>query len=156
MPSIVLITLKIFNLILITLYEIGLIILIFQMRKLRLLLYFLDSKLKLWLSFRIYFYYLIQGSFCQSEILQREFFASLQLPLFQLYWGFPGGSDCKESACNSEDLCLIPGWGRSLEEEKAIHSSILAWRISWTEEPGELYSMGSQRLISILTFTFKL
>ena len=40
----------------------------------------------------------------------------------------------------------IPGSGRSLEEEMAPHSSILAWRIPWTEEPGGLQSMGSQRL----------
>ena len=33
-----------------------------------------------------------------------------------------------------------------LEKEMATHSSILAWRISWTEEPGRLQSMGSQRL----------
>ena len=35
-------------------------------------------------------------------------------------------------------------WEDSLEEEMATHSSILAWRIPWTEEPGELLSMGSQ------------
>ena len=33
-----------------------------------------------------------------------------------------------------------------LENEMAIHSSILAWEISWTEEPGRLQSMGSQEL----------
>ena len=33
-----------------------------------------------------------------------------------------------------------------LEKEMATHSSILAWRIPWTEEPGELQSMGSQRI----------
>ena len=33
---------------------------------------------------------------------------------------------------------------RSLKREMATHSSILAWKISWTEEPGELQSMGSQ------------
>ena len=33
-----------------------------------------------------------------------------------------------------------------LKKEMAIHSSILAWRISWTEEPGRLQSMGSQRI----------
>ena len=33
-----------------------------------------------------------------------------------------------------------------LEKERATHSSILAWRISWTEEPGGLQSMGSQRV----------
>ena len=34
----------------------------------------------------------------------------------------------------------------SLEEELATHSSIVAWRIPWTEEPGGLQSMGSQRV----------
>ena len=36
------------------------------------------------------------------------------------------------------------GWEDPLEKEMATHSSILAWEISWTEEPGELQSMGSQ------------
>ena len=36
------------------------------------------------------------------------------------------------------------GWEDPLEEEMATHSSILAWRIPWTEEPGRLQSMGSQ------------
>ena len=36
------------------------------------------------------------------------------------------------------------GWEESLEEVMAIHSSILAWRIPWTEEPRGLQSMGSQ------------
>ena len=36
------------------------------------------------------------------------------------------------------------GWKDPLEEEMATHSSILAWRIPWTEEPGELQTMGSQ------------
>ena len=40
----------------------------------------------------------------------------------------------------------IPGSGRSLEEEMAIHSSILAWKMPRTEEPGGLQSMGSQRV----------
>ena len=35
---------------------------------------------------------------------------------------------------------------QSLEKEMATHSSILAWKISWTEEPGGLQSMGSQRV----------
>ena len=37
------------------------------------------------------------------------------------------------------------GWEDSLEKGKAIHSSILAWRIPWTEKPGGLQSVGSQR-----------
>ena len=38
------------------------------------------------------------------------------------------------------------GWEDPLEKEMATHSSILAWKISWTEEPGGLQSMGSQRI----------
>ena len=41
---------------------------------------------------------------------------------------------------------LIPGLGHPLEEGMATHSSILAWRIPWTEEPGGLQSIGSQRV----------
>ena len=40
----------------------------------------------------------------------------------------------------ARDLGLIPGLEDSLEEGIATHSSILAWRIPWTEEPGGLYS----------------
>ena len=38
------------------------------------------------------------------------------------------------------------GWEDPLEKEMATHSSILAWEIPWTEEPGGLESMGSQRV----------
>ena len=38
------------------------------------------------------------------------------------------------------------GWEDPLEKQMATHSSILAWRILWTEEPGGLQSMGSQRV----------
>ena len=48
--------------------------------------------------------------------------------------GFPDGSDSKESACNAEDPGSIPGRGDALEKGMTIHSSILAWRIPWTEE----------------------
>ena len=40
----------------------------------------------------------------------------------------------------------IPGQEDPLEEKMATHSSVLAWRLSWTEEPGWLQSMGSQEL----------
>ena len=43
------------------------------------------------------------------------------------------------------------GWEDALEKEMATHSSILAWRISWTEEPGRLQSMGLQRVRHDLT-----
>ena len=38
------------------------------------------------------------------------------------------------------------GWKDPLEKEMAIHSSTIAWKIPWTEEPGRLQSMGSQRV----------
>ena len=38
------------------------------------------------------------------------------------------------------------GWEDPLEKEMATHSSILAWKISWTEEPGGLHFMGSLRV----------
>ena len=43
-------------------------------------------------------------------------------------------------------MSLITGSGRSPENEMATHSSILDWRIPWTEEPGGLQSMGLQRV----------
>ena len=55
-----------------------------------------------------------------------------------------GGSDGKESACNAGDQGLTPGQEEPLEKGMATHSSILAWRIPWTEKPGGLESVGSQ------------
>ena len=48
------------------------------------------------------------------------------------------------NAGDAEDVSSIPGSGRSLEKEMATHSSILAWETTWTEDPGELQSMGLQ------------
>ena len=59
-------------------------------------------------------------------------------------WDFPGGSDGKASAYNEGDLGSILGSGRSPGEGN--HSSTLAWKIPWTEEPGRLQSMRSQRI----------
>ena len=60
-----------------------------------------------------------------------------------LILGFPGGSYGRKSACNTiQSLsCEDP-----LEEGMATHSTNLAWRIPWTEEPGGLWSIGSQRV----------
>ena len=60
------------------------------------------------------------------------------------YLGFPCSSVGKESACSAEDLVWPLGWEDPLEKEMATHSSTLAWKISWTEEPGGLQSMGLQ------------
>ena len=59
--------------------------------------------------------------------------------------GFPGGSDCKESACNAGDPGSIPGVGRSPGEGNGN----LLQRIPWTEEPGRLQSMGLQSQIQL-------
>ena len=56
----------------------------------------------------------------------------------------PGGSDSKESVCSAEAPGSIPRSGRYPEKRMATHSSILAWRIPWTEKPGGLQFMGSQ------------
>ena len=59
---------------------------------------------------------------------------------------FPGGSDSKESICNAEDLGLIPGfkdpWKRAWQHTPVF----LPGESPWTEEPGGLQSMGSQRV----------
>ena len=63
--------------------------------------------------------------------------------------GFPCWVSGRKSICSAggiRDMSLIPGLGRSPGEENATHSSILAWKIPWSEEPGELQSMGSKRV----------
>ena len=60
--------------------------------------------------------------------------------------GFSGGSDSKESTCNTGNPVQSLGQEDPLEKGMATHSSILAWRIPWTEEPGGLQSMGSKRV----------
>ena len=57
---------------------------------------------------------------------------------------FTDGSDIKNLPARLETRVQSLGWEDPLEEEMAAHSSILAWRIPWTEEPGGLQSMGSQ------------
>ena len=61
--------------------------------------------------------------------------------------GFPGGSVGKESAMQEtqEIPVWLLDWEDPLEEGMATHSSVLAWRIPWTEEPGGLQSIGLQR-----------
>ena len=62
------------------------------------------------------------------------------------FMDFLSGSDGKVSAYSAGDLGSTPGSGRSPGEGMAIHSSILAWKIPWTEEPGGLQSMGTKEL----------
>ena len=60
--------------------------------------------------------------------------------------GFPGGSDGKESACHVGDLGSIPGLGRSPGGGCGNPPVFLPGEPPWTEEPGRLQSMGSQRV----------
>ena len=64
---------------------------------------------------------------------------------FVYFGGFSGGSESKESACSAGDRVQPLGQEDLLEEEMATHSSILAWRIKRTEEPGGLHCIASQR-----------
>ena len=60
----------------------------------------------------------------------------LKVKLLNIVGGFADDSDGKESACNGGDPGSILGSERSPGGGNATHSSILAWKISWTEEPG--------------------
>ena len=59
---------------------------------------------------------------------------------------FPGASDVKRLPTMRETWVQSLGWEDLLEKAMAPHSSILAWKIPWTEEPGGLHSKESQRV----------
>ena len=70
--------------------------------------------------------------------------------LYSLYLDYPLLSPCrskgKESACMKETWIQSLGQEDPLEKEMAIHFSTIAWKTPWTEEPGRVQSMGSQRV----------
>ena len=70
------------------------------------------------------------------------FHVLLNLPLKTR--GLPCSSVGKESSCNAGDRVQFLGWENPLGKKMATHSSILAWRIPWTEKPSRLQSMGLQ------------
>ena len=80
-----------------------------------------------------------QRSNCQHSLDHRE---SKKVPEKKQFYSLPGGSDGKETACNVGELSSIPGLGRSPRADITTHSSMLAWKIPRTEEPGRLQSMG--------------
>ena len=97
------------------------------------------------------------GHFVQISYLYVEFVSGLSFMLFctlhfssnDVRWMASRWLSSKESTCNAGDTGdagLIPGSGRSPGKEMAIHSSFLAWKIPWTEEPGGLQHMGLQRV----------
>ena len=69
--------------------------------------------------------------------------------LCQVACSFPGGSEVKNLPViqePQETQIQYLGWEDSMEEEMTTHSRMLAWKITWTEEPDGLQSMGSQRV----------
>ena len=62
------------------------------------------------------------------------------------YWVSLVAQRVKRLPAMQETFVQSFSWEDSLEKEMAVHSSILAWRIPWTEEPGRLQSTGSQRV----------
>ena len=74
-----------------------------------------------------------------------------------LLGAFPGDANGKESACQcrkyNEMWVQFLGQKDTLEEGMATHSSILVWKIPWTEEPGGFQSIGSHRVGHDLAFT---
>ena len=76
-----------------------------------------------------------------------EWLTFMRASVFMYIWlGFLGGSVVKNLPAKQETWVHSPGQEDPLEMGMATHSSILAWRIPWTEEPGRLQSMGSQRV----------
>ena len=79
--------------------------------------------------------------------LNRVFYNTLQnFAELSLELGFPGASVVKNLLASAGDAPLILGQEDPLEKVMATHSSILTGESSWTEEPGGLQSMGSQRV----------
>ena len=69
--------------------------------------------------------------------------------------GFPSGSSVKNPPALQETEVRSLGGEDPLEEGMATHSSILAWRIPWTLEPGGLQSIGLQRVEEVLEKTLE-
>ena len=78
----------------------------------------------------------------ESQTLEHNWVTNTHISLYLgLFWWF-SGKESTYSAGDTEEKGSIPGLGRSLEKGMATHSSILAWRIPWTEEPGGLQFIG--------------
>ena len=81
----------------------------------------------------------VLNTFLTYDIFKLQWIYQDITPSKGLPWWFSG----KEPPCNAGDWVLSLGQEDPLEKEMAIYSSILAWEIPWTEEPGRLQFMGS-------------
>ena len=90
-----------------------------------------------------------------SDYNHKHIYSHLKLYLAATWWASLVAQRVKHlTACNEGDLGFIPELGRSPGEGNATHSSTLAWKIQWTEEPGRLQPMGSQSQRRLSDFTF--
>ena len=78
--------------------------------------------------------------------LEKQRFHSTQGWIESFLWASLVAQLVKNLPAVQETQVRSLGWEDPLEKEMATHSSILAWKISWTEESGGLQSMGSQRV----------
>ena len=79
--------------------------------------------------------------YCQPKRLRKQF-----RDIYMVIWDSLVAQTVKRLPTMRETQVRSLGWEDPLEKEMATHSSILAWRIPWIEEPGGLQSMGSQRV----------
>ena len=91
---------------------------------------------------------LVLGSKAFKEVIQLK--CGLWGVVLTQSEGFPDVYVVENLPANAGDVCSIPGSRRSLEKEMATHSNILAWKISWTQKPGGLQFMGSQKELDMI------
>ena len=89
------------------------------------------------------FYIFFHSSILDLPVVFQVSSKVIQLYIY-MYLGFSLGSVVKESPCNEGDLGSVPGLGRYAQRDRTSLSGIVAWKISWTEDPSRLQSMGSQ------------
>ena len=76
-----------------------------------------------------------------AKIIQQSTLLPSGFPRQYVRMDFTSGSDSEESAFSARDWVQSLGWEDPLEKGMATHSSILAWRIPWTEEFGESHTV---------------
>ena len=81
---------------------------------------------------------------CSASLIVKKMQDKTEMKYCLVEWstGFPSSSDSKESACSAGDLIWSLGQKDPLKKRMATPSSILAWRIPWTEEPSRLQFVG--------------
>ena len=93
-----------------------------------------------------YCFFIVVRAFKICFLRNIELSDAVLLAIIAMLMGFPGGSDVKNLSAVQETQVWSLGQKDPLEKGVDTHSSILAWRIPWTEEPGGPQSMGLQRV----------